>query len=508
MRKLSVSRAMNSRCPMKKWRAENDHRVPLSGMSDPIYDEVMIGKIIQHFALRVFLFLAVAQFLSGCSSSNQTETSAYQCYYDYVTTRGALPDFEGKLFWSPDSSGPRLDVYVSVRESRLRFAKDSNLFVASYTCSVRLSGKAQLSKEVDRQIVLGAYPESDQNIFDAFLVSFPISSGEHTVQISVTDNESRQRATKVYSVNVPVVINRTLVLSDIMLLARYDTAGQAKRITPFILSNVGLLSDTLNFFTVLSSKGSSEDSIFFCLYMLRSRELAMPTFNYQMPVYQPMTYNPCESNLDTILVYEHSETSNFKAGISSIFGSVPKPSLGNFLLKILAKNGSGDSTTTFLRFQAHDRNFPQILDNLHDMINSLVYIASSSEIKEIYAGRTDSSERANLIDFWKDHGGLAKMTQYYQRVGQADQFFSSCIEGWKTPMGVYYIVCGAPDNVECEGEWDERWDYYQSSDQTSMTVVFRLVQETTNIEDRFYRIEQVYSNADLWDYYINQWRTP
>jgi GWxTD domain-containing protein len=454
------------------------------------------------------LFFAAALSFWGCSSSNQMETTTNQCYYDYATTKGALPDFEGKLFWSPDSSGPRLDVYVSVRESRLRFDRDSNSFVASYTCSIHVSGKVPLSKEVDRRIVLGSYPKSEQNAYDAFLVSFPISGGEHTVQIVINDNESRARFAKTYSVDVTEIFDKPLVLSNVMLLARYDTVGHATKITPFILSNVGLLSDTLNFFTVLSSKESSEDSIFFYVYMLRSRYLSTPTFNSQMPVYQSMTYDPCGEDVDTILVYERSAISSFKDGISFMFGSVRKPSPGNFLLKVLVKNGSGDSASTSLKFQVHDKNFPLVLDDLHDMVNSLIYIASSSEIKEIYAGRTDSSIKAGLIDFWKAHGGLAKMAQYYQRVGQANQFFSSCIEGWKTPMGIYYIVCGAPDNVECEGEWDERWDYYQSSNQTSMTVVFRLARETTNIEDRFYRIEQVYSNADLWDYYINEWRTP
>ncbi len=448
--------------------------------------------------------------LSGCSSSSQTETTPYQCYYDYVNAKGALPEFEDKLFWSPDSSGQRLDVYVSVKESRLKYNRDSNSFVGSYSCTIRLSGKdgLPLSKEVDRKIVLDSYPKSGQNSYDAFLVSFPVGSGERNVEISVTDNESKARSLKNYSITVPELDDKPLVLSDILLLARYDSVGQGKKITPFILSNVGLLSDTLKFFTVLSSKDDSDDSLFFYVYRLRNKGFNVPTFNVQMSAYQPMPGNPCGSYSDSNLVYRNAESSFLKRGFSFVFGSLPKPPQGNFLLRVVVKNPSGDSAITTLNFQVHDKNFPQVSDNLVAMVNSMNYIAATSEIEKIVAVKTDSSIKSNLIDFWKAHGGLAKMAKYYQRVSEANQLFTSCVEGWRTPMGMYYIVCGAPDDVECEGVWDERWNYYQSSTQTSMTVIFRLAQETINIDDRFYGIEQVYSNADLWGYYVNQWRVP
>jgi len=418
-----------------------------------------------------------------------------------------LPDFDAQLFWSPDSSGQRLDVYVSVRESKLRFDKDSNSFVASYTSSLHLSGNVQLSKEVDRKIVLGSYPKADENSYDAFLVSFPINEGEHTIQIAVTDNESKTKFSKSYKITIPEIYDKSLLLSGIMFLARYDTSGQSRKITPFILSNVGLLSDTLKFFTVLTSRKPSNDSLFFYVYKIQSREPTTPTFNVQRSAYQPLAYNPCENNIDTILVYKYSTASSFREGTSFVFGNVPKPPPGNFLLKVIVKDDSNNTSSSTLKFQVHDKNFPQVSNNLSVMVSSLIYIAATNEITKIIAGRTDSSIKANLIEFWKSHGGLAKMVQYYQRVSQANQFFTSCIEGWKTPMGMYYIVIGAPDNVECEGEWNERWTYYQSSTQASMTVVFRLANETLNVEDRFYRIEQVITNVDLWDYYVNQWRT-
>jgi len=516
----SVSRATNSKnssenSASRKRAADKRPEMLLCTGSYFGYGWIMRGRIFRYLVLSALVFF-VASF-SECSSSSQSETTpSYQCYYDYVNTKVALPQFDARLFWSPDSSDFRLDAYVSVKESRLRYDRDSNLFVASYTCSIRLTGKEEsaTSKEIDRKVVLQNYPKPDQNSYDAFLVSFPIKSGNHEVQIGIVDNESKARSSRTYSVEVPEMSNKPLVLSDIMLLARMDpagtrsdSAGQGRKITPFILSNVGLLPDTLKFFTILSQKNGADDSLSIYVYRLRSREINLPTFNVQMFAYQSTPYNPCGEDMDTMLVYQHAASSAFKAGTSYIFGSVPKPASGNYLLKVVVSDNGGDSATSTMKFQVHDKNFPQIADDFPTMINSLNYIAASSDIKNIVAGRTDSSIKANLVTFWKEHGGLNKMVQYYQRVSQANQLFTSCIEGWRTPMGIYFIVCGAPDDVECEGAWDEKWSYYQSSTQASMTIVFRLAQETANIEDRFYRIDQVYSNADLWDYYINQWRT-
>jgi GWxTD domain-containing protein len=474
--------------------------------------QILSGSIAMNFRGMKFrlvpAFFITAFLLSGCSSSNQTETTDYRCYYDYVNAKSSMPEFYTKLFWSPDSSGARLDVYISVRESRLRFDKDSSLFVGSYSCTIHMSGTVPLSKEVDRKVVLAAYPKPGENSYDAFLTSFPIGSGKHTVEVVVNDNESRVKSSKFYSIDIPEISNKPLVLSSVMFLARYDTSGESTKITPFILSNVGILSDTLNFFTVLSSKAASDDSVFFHVYRLRGKEPGLPTFNAQMWTYRRTLVDPCGYDLDTILVYKQSVVQTLKEGISLVFGSVPKPPPGNFLLKIIVKNDSNEYAGTSLSFQIHDRSFPDVSGNIAEMVSSLNFIAAPNEIKKIIDGKTDSLIKENLVAFWKDHGGLAKMVQYYQRVAQANQFFTSCIDGWRTPMGMYYVVCGAPDNVECEGEWDEKWTYYQGSSQTGMTVVFRLAKETTNIGDRFYGIEQVYSNVDLWSYYVNQWRTP
>lgn len=75
-------------------------------------------------------------------------------------------------------------------------------------------------------------------------------------------------------------------------------------------------------------------------------------------------------------------------------------------------------------------------------------------------------------------------------------------------MGMLYVICGPPDYVECQGLRAERWTYIGAATNDRFVVDFRLTRETTNPEDRYYVVENIYSNLDFWSHYVNRWRTP
>ncbi len=454
------------------------------------------------------LALAASLVLDGCGASSLSEKYSYQCFYDYVTSKSSRPEFDARLFYSPDSSGARLDVYVSVKESRLKFERDSGNFRASYSAVVRVfqNDRTSIVKEADRSIVRAAYMESNDISYDAVLLPFKVDNGEYSVEISVTDNGTKQRSTLTREKTIPDISGQPLALSDILLLARYDRLDRSRKITPFIPSNAGLLSDTVKMFAAVMSRNVSEDSIFISLYRLAGRSDHLPSYPSGFYVNQPVPYDPCDEHKDTILVFSYWKTAVLDQGYSFIFGSVPKPPAGNYLLKMLVKDQMDDTAMSIMRFKVYGRQFPNVSNDLHAMVNSLNYIASGREMRAIVRVRTDSAIKANLLNFWKDHGGFHKMAQYYHRVAQANRLFTGCIEGWKTPMGMFYIVCGPPDYVECR-TWNEQWAYTKSSSQGTMIVLFKLANDEVNIDDRIYGIESMYSRTDLWSYYVNQWRT-
>ncbi len=446
----------------------------------------------------------------GCGGSSETASYPNLCYYTYVTSRSSLPEFDSDIYYTADSAGQRLDVYVSLKESRLKYEKTNDSYRASYVTNVRLlrEGEPPLAKEIQRVIEKPAYPAATDSSYDAFLLSFRVTPGEYSVEITVVDETSGQKVSRSFDKNIKDVSNEPLSLSDILLLARYDTLGQGRRITPFILSNAGLLSDTLKFFTVLSSRVPSKDSIYFNVYKLQGHERIPSVFTRGAFAGVGPNYDPCHVSVDSVPVYSYPLRISLGIGFSYIFGGVPKPLSGNYILEVVVEGGEGTRAAAVLPFRIRGKYFPEVTEDLHDMVTSLSYIASRRELDEITSVKTDSAVKANLLNFWSEYGGYTKMAEYYRRVSQANRYFSTCIDGWKTPMGMMYVICGPPDYIECRGTYTERWMYTQASSNDRVVVDFRLTRNTKNPDDRYYGIENIYSNLDFWSYYTSRWRTP
>ena len=454
--------------------------------------------------------LVAALLFDGCAASDETTSYSNSCYYFYVTTRSSWPEFDTDLYYTADSSGQRLDVYISLKESRLKYERTGDTYRASYTASVRLEREEEppLVKEVQRVIRKPSYPTASDSSYDAFVLSFRVTPGDYSVVAVVTDEASGQKASREFDKTIPDISRSLFSMSDILLLARFDTLAQGRRITPFILSNAGLLSDTISFFTVLSSQAPSRDSIFFNVLKLEGKERLPSSYGRSSISGIGPSFDPCRMGVDTFLVYSYPIRVALGRGFSYIFGGVPKPPPGNYILEVLAEDVKGNRASTLLPFRIRGKYFPDITDDLPDMVSSLGYIASRSEMQQIIDVKTDSAVKANLLKFWSDNGGYPKMAEYYQRVSQANRLFSTCLDGWMTPMGMMYIICGPPDYVECHGSYSERWMYIKTSTDDRVVVDFRLTRETKSPADRYYTIERLYSNLDFWSYYVSRWRTP
>lgn len=455
---------------------------------------------------------AVAAILTieGCASSGEISSYSNMCFYYYVTTKASLPEFDTDLFQTADSAGQRLDVYMSVKEARLKFEKVGKAYRATYTANVRLRREDEPpdSREVQRVVWKAEYPTSSDSSYDAILVSFRVKPGIYNAELTLTDGTSGEKAFRKYSKSIPDLSGKKMYFSDILLLARHDTLAGGRKITPFILSNAGLLQDTLKFFTVLYSETPSRDSVLFNVYQLESHERLPSGYSGSLLSSRTLSYDPCRSGIDTLPVYRYPIPVRLPGGFTFVFGGVPKPHSGNYLLEVVSVDRDGNRATSILPFRVRGRYFPDVTDDLPQMVNSLRYFASSGELSKITAVKTDSAVKVNLLKFWDEYGGHAKMVEYYHRVSEANRLFSTCLDGWRTPMGMFYIICGPPDYVECRGAYSERWTYMQPSTNDRVVIEYRLSRDTDNPDDRYYGVENLYASLDFWSYYVSRWRTP
>jgi GWxTD domain-containing protein len=117
------------------------------------------------------------------------------------------------------------------------------------------------------------------------------------------------------------------------------------------------------------------------------------------------------------------------------------------------------------------------LKDIDELAEQLRYIAKEDELDYIKEGKNDYEKQNRFMKFWekKDPSPGTKrneiMQEYYKRIRGADKLFSTTYTpGWKTDMGMVFIIYGQPDNVdrhpyEMDSKPYEVWDYYSQNKQ-------------------------------------------
>lgn len=110
-------------------------------------------------------------------------------------------------------------------------------------------------------------------------------------------------------------------------------------------------------------------------------------------------------------------------------------------------------------------------------INQMVYIASSDQLDSLKEAPSKPEKEKRFLQFWKNIDPSPKtarnevMNEYYNRVKIAtDKFTNSYMEGWKTDMGMVFIIYGNPSSIE-RHPFDENskpyevWEYFDINKQ-------------------------------------------
>jgi GWxTD domain-containing protein len=141
-----------------------------------------------------------------------------------------------------------------------------------------------------------------------------------------------------------------------------------------------------------------------------------------------------------------------------------KPGIYNF-----SKDSIGREGLTLYRF--YD-GFPEIT-KADQMVYPLRYITSKEEYDEIFKSK---NKKLAVENFWvncaggKDRG-KEMIRKYYTRVKEANIYFSSYLEGWKTDRGMIFLIFGPP-NVVYRATDRETWVYGEESNVNALSFIF------------------------------------
>jgi GWxTD domain-containing protein len=117
---------------------------------------------------------------------------------------------------------------------------------------------------------------------------------------------------------------------------------------------------------------------------------------------------------------------------------------------------------------------PKSLKDLDVAIEQARYIAKDDEWSMLKEAKTPEEKQTKFMEFWKKRDPNPntprneRMEEFYQRAEYADKHFGHYQPGWRTDMGMVYLIFGPPSSVErhpfdIDTKPYEVWTYYDIS---------------------------------------------
>ncbi len=225
-----------------------------------------------------------------------------------------------------------------------------------------------------------------------------------------------------------------------------------------------------------------------------SETLTLKYYSTDLPIAKPPFSTSAE---DETLTHEPKLTSELEFDSSETINYIIKEK-GLYHLQASETTNSGP---TLFSFQEH---FPKV-QSPENMIGPMRYISTKKE----YAALMESENKKLAVDkHWLNLGGSNERSrtlirEYYTRVENANNYFTSYLEGWKTDRGIIYIIYGTP-NVVYKHETYENWIYGEENNMMSISFVFHKVANPVSGND--YSLARSPAFKSSWFRAVDSWR--
>lgn len=205
---------------------------------------------------------------------------------------------------------------------------------------------------------------------------------------------------------------------------------------------------------------------------------------------------PFSTKADEIFIFKPDST--FQINKSEKYFPLIVEKVGFYHCRADTSNRDG---ITFYYFK---NEFPEI-KTYEGMIESARYIMKEEEFNIA----TASENKKDAVDrFWLSLAGSSDrarilISTYYARVKEANQYFSSYLEGWKSDRGMIYIIFGQPKSIY-KNSVSENWVYGNESYSLSTTFIFTKL--TNPFTENDFSLERGVNNKSAWYAAVDLWR--
>lgn len=363
-----------------------------------------------------------------------------------------LPTFYYELlnYKTEGSAATRVDVFVQVPFNSLQFIKDGTGFKAEYTVTVSVYSKEKenllTEKLWSEKITSQDFDQThSRSNFNLSLKSFSLTPGEYVFVISVEDKDSRKKSS--YDANFKVkAFENKIDISDLLFIGNKMTVDGKEKVFPNISK---IISTAEGKISVYAEVYADSATLVLLKYYVSSKE--------------------------KISILEKTSEKDLHQGINRITietDSITLP-LDNYVFTLVVEDLNSSTKATFNKgFFSRLEGVPPSITNVDKAIAQLIYLATTAELDSIKEAKTSEARLEKFLNFWKSKDPNKAtpeneaFNEYYRRVEYTNIHFTHYTEGWKSDMGMVYIILGAPNSVDRHPfEYDSKpyevWEYYQ-----------------------------------------------
>jgi len=390
--------------------------------------------------------------------------------YGQVEVKGVKDDapfdVDAISFASDSAHLSRLHVFAAIPYEQLSFVKEGNTFVASYEFTISIFDSAQAlvtEKLYSTEVKVPTFEQSvSSSAFSVERLYFYLPPGVYRIVVVYRDRESRVTRRVAKQLTVSDYSQRGIQLSDIMLVSKLTMRDDRRVFTPSISPNVGNITSPMHIFFEAYNDSGPESLQFVTTIFTDKNQQSLKT--------------------DTTLEVLH--------GRNQVFLTLDQSSLpiGDYKMYVQAypagKVGAVPPLSTTSRsFIVRWSVLPKTIKDLDLAIEQMVYIAKDKDLEYIKKAQTPDEKQKRFLEFWKKKDPNPnttrneKMDEYYERVEYANKHFKHYTEGWRTDMGMIYIIFGPPSNVD-RHPFDSNAKPYEVWSYFDLNYTFVFVDET------------------------------
>jgi len=380
---------------------------------------------------KLVIVLAVAIFTNssdvpGCNGQVEYRTDTdlifHNIYYDLVRYPGP-------------AEASQLKLYLEVCFDWLLFVKSEDMFLSKYEFSVYIKDdddNVPVNKSYEKQFALNDY-EKTSSVTDFITLSdsYMLEPGDYTVHIEFRDLNAQKSFHSEKKINIQKREPDKPKISDILFVNRFiKDNGSIGRIIP----NVERKYNNINkefyaYFEVLNTEKTGTLKVFYEIE------------NFEKDIVQSgqTEINRTRENEQVIL----------NIGKFDLYA-------GKYTIYIAIKE-NGETMEIRKPFLVYWFGVPNTEKDLELALEQMRYIPGAKSAINTMKKLSFEEKRKTFKEYWdkKDPNPDTPQNEflqgYFNRITNANELFSSSItsqEGWKTDMGMVYILFGPPNEIQ------------------------------------------------------------